>query len=312
MKTLKNHIAPGEPILWRTRTYRQVLKGQLWPPGGLMAFGLLLQLFSDDPEFFGFLFWLPLAWMLFVAAYPLGDWSEVFLTERRLIFIRRFRRPRVQTTERRDIRELEIFEGGGQMVVHGRHGERQHAFMFDDMLSLARKLNLPTRIWKPQEPPKPAGRRRVAEILPWFVIPAAILTVLFGGLAGALETVDVYLGPDHIRSTYSEDTVGFIGMMFSFALLLLGFVAGGIAMGGIRRLVMTPSDLALLRCRKCDPLWRGEMPVAPPQSGVWRMTHALQRGYHRLAYGPPAECAPPEPERIEPGAFPPPEADEES
>lgn len=311
METPGGEFEPNEPVLWRSKTVREYVRDMVKSSGWLLAIGFLLPiLFRNSSAFIIALMPLGIACVIaFDVLVPLPD--RLLLTGRQLLVRRGFRKLTTSILTRKHIAGLEIFGGDGGMILHGRHGELDRVRFLGDPLDLARELNLPTRVWHPYEPLKQAGRRRVVKILSWFVVPTAILVVLFGGMAGVLSTVDFYLGPDYIRSTYSIDTVGFIGMIFSFALFSLGYITGGIAMGGIRRLVMTPRDLALLRCEKSDPFWLGEMPVAPPQSGLRRITHALQQGYNRLAYGPPAECAPPEPERIEPGAFPPPEDEEE-
>jgi len=306
MPKLEKHIAPDEPVLWRTPTLRDWVvdhaKLLAWTAGVPVAVAVLLQ----NPESFAGSMVVPLVALAFAARGLLRGPTEALLTGRQLLFRRGIRQPEIRILERRDIARAEIFGGDGTLILYSRHSELHGTGMLGDPLELARELNVPTTHWKPYEPP-----RRV-RWLDAFTIPMLPLASL--GLASAL----VFALPDAfweaVRSGLPEQpritsAVAAIGIITAAG--IPSFPAVAAVLGTFRRLVLPRDELNRMRCYKFNPLWRGENPGAAATGGLRAALRAARLGFDRLINGPFPDCAGIEPEQYQPGAFPAPDEDEE-
>lgn len=264
MKTPDTVIETNEPVLWRSKTMREYVSGVLKPFGLAILGGLLLPILLGSTYGIILGLMIPAVFGLAIleALVPFPD--RIALTKHHVLIRRGLRRPESRILTRKHVEILEIFEGDGWMVLHGRHGMVARVRFLGKPLDLAREMNLPTRIWHRHDPPKATGRRRAQELVSWFVYPAAILLAVFGSLVGILTAIDSRLGPDFLRTTFSKVELGFVLMAFMSVAFVSAMILGGIAMGGIRRLLMPPKELAFLRCVQTDRSWQGRMPVARP------------------------------------------------
>lgn len=303
MRASEQLISPWETVLWRTPAYWRTMLTRARLPGIILAAGIVLELNSADRDFTGLLIWGPLLWMLFVASYPLGAWSEMLLTDRKLVFHRRFRRPAIQIVERDDIAGLEIFEGSLMLVVHGRKGELHRAWVMHDLMPLARAMNVATARWRTLEYPD-----RLKHAWRWTLIP--YLTLVFAGTVMFMMVM-----PEVLFSTSRSVLPTVLYNFFTLAVLLLAIVPAVVVatvfMDPIRRIFMGREMFALYRRHKYFAALSGDHPSEANEPGFWGAIGKARLAIDRLMNGPLPECPPVEPEQYQPGAFPPPEEDGE-
>lgn len=300
MKPLDEHIAPDEPILWRTQGLRSFVLdiGKLLALAAGLPVGLAL-LFSGSEVAAGSLV-IPVVASWFAARILLRGPAEALLTGRQLLFRRRIRQPEIQILAPRDIVRLEIFAGDATLVLYGRHGELHRTLLLGDALDLARKLDLPTVMWTPYEPSK---RTRRIEYALMVLLPLAVIGFMIafvGGLPDAFFEI--------IRTGLSEPARLLTPIWIILAIGAISWPAAVALVGVVRRLVLPRDELNRLRCDRFSPLWQGKDPGAARTGGVLR---GARRAFDRAIYGRFPDCGDPEPERYQPGAFPPLEEDEE-
>lgn len=241
---LASEHEPGrwDNVQWRTPSYGRTILSQARLPAIILVVGFIMELNSADPNYSGLLIWGPVLWMLFVAAYPLGAWSEVFLTDGKLTFRRRFRHPAVQAVERDDIARLEIFEGSMMLVVHGREGELHRAWVLHDLMPLARAMDVATTRWRIHEYPD-----RLKYAWRWTLIP--YLTLIFAGTVALVMAM-----PEALYSAARSALPLVLYNIFAMALLLLAIalatIVATILVDPIRRIFMGREMFALYRHHK--------------------------------------------------------------
>lgn len=304
MKSLDDHIAPDEPVLWRSPTLRDWLVDQaklMILPGALAVLPFLL---SSNPVSIAGAVVCALVTLMLVAGILPRNPSETMLTGRQILFRSGLRNPKIIILERPDINRLEIFGGDGTLVLSGRHEELCRPVLLGEPLELARALDVPTTYWKPYEPTSWLWRLNL--YLTMLVVLAAL------GLTSGL----VFSLPESFWETIRT---GISDLPFVFALAsALGIITVGaipstlvvaLLVGILKRWFYPRDELNRMRCYKFNPLWRGKDPASVPATGPRALLRTARLGFDRLINGPLPDCAGIEAEQYRPGAFPPPEED---
>lgn len=306
MKTLDEHIAPDEPVLWRTPPRRDwtVAGAKLlaWTVGFPVAVAVLFQ----NPMLFVGSILVSLISLGFSAKYLLLVPTEALLTGRQLLFRHGIWRPDVRILERRDFHRAEIFDGDGTLFLYGRRGDLCLPGLLGAPLDLARAPDIPTTHWKPYEPPKRVWRVTMFTMLAFPTASVILMSALLLPLPEAFWEIVRASIPNQSRSAAVV-----VGLGIILAASIPSMLAAATLVGGIKRLLLPRDELNRMRCYKFYSRWRGENPAAAATGGVRAVLRTARLGFDRLINGPFPDCAGIEPEQYQPGAFPPPDDDEE-
>jgi hypothetical protein len=226
--------------------------------------------------------------------------AEAWITDQRILLLQGVLRPRVSTVDRKDVTRVELYVGDDTLVLRGSEGELYRAAILEAPDGLVEEIGLPVAVWRDTVESHLGNFTYLAFIFVLFsvaiVMGALFISVVVYGdkdaIRAALQDISPVIAP-----WYGVLAVGAIG-----AAAPLGTIVGLACAALLRRIMLTPDELASFRRAVRYPVWGGNDPQSPLHSRwMYRCYRAVRLALDRLLYGRPPDKGVIEPDIVAPG-----------